>query len=267
MEVPQAGELKHMPSLHRNKCWRREYMKDYRQGLLRGDSTKPSARATKCEKLKVAQRIYSFKWRLSKLLSRQYDVLIFLQYKPEYGLFRDNHDMVSGYDDEFCNNADEVTSCFRILDADFEYPCNTGGGELFKVFLFRTYSKKWDRVTDCVVGVLDKAALLEQLQQLPNQGGERWGKILSKVKIEARKGGWHKLDFSDGPAQWVGFHRECYLLKWTERKRPQWSSSKLYNLLCRWEKGSHKIGMRERANAIGTTKLIISPILWGDKIA
>jgi hypothetical protein len=53
-----------------------------------------------------------------------------------------------------------------------------------------------------VVGVL--AALLENLQQLPNQSGRRWEEVLNKVKIEARKGGWHKLDFSEGPWLWPG---------------------------------------------------------------
>ena len=90
MEVPQAEEPKHMPSLHHNKHWRREYMQDYRQGLLRGNGTKPSAHPAKREKLKVAQRLYSFKWRLSKLLSRQYDILLFVQYEPYYGVFETN---------------------------------------------------------------------------------------------------------------------------------------------------------------------------------
>jgi hypothetical protein len=264
MDILQAGEPKHMPSVHRDKRWRREYMKDYRQGLLRGDGTEPSTRSTKREELKAAQRVYSFKWRLSKLLSHQYDILLFLQYEPEHGIFQTNDGMILGYDDEFCNDVNEVILCFRILDLEFEYPCNTGGNELFKVFLFRTYSKKWDQATDCVVGVLDKAVLLEQLQQLPNQGGQRWEKILSKVKTEARKGRWHKLDFSDGSAQWIRLHTECYLLKWTKRKRPQWSSSKLYKLLCRWEKGNYKIGIGKRDNPNDTMKVIVSPILWGD---
>jgi hypothetical protein len=261
MEASQAGEPKHMPRLHDTKRWRREYMKDYRQGLLQDGGTEPSAHVAKREKLQAGQRIYSFKWRLSKLLSHQYDVLLFLQYESEYCVSEADDSMFLGYEDEFCSDADEVISCFRILDCDFHCPCDMGGGELFKVFLFRTYSKKWDRATDCVVGMLDKAALLKQLQQLPNQGGQKWEKILSKVEIEARKGKWRELDFSDGPARWLGLYTECYLLKWTERKRPRWSSSRLYSLLCRWEKGSYKIGMPTGADA---TKLIVSPILWGD---
>ena len=256
MDVLQAGELKHMPSRYRSKPWRREYMKDYRQGILRSNSKEPLAHSTKREELKVAQRLYSFKWRLSKLLSRQYDILLFLQYEPEYDVFQ--------YGYEFCNNVDEVIVYFRILDLEFVWRCDMGGSELFKVFLFRTYSKRWDRATDCVVGVLDKEALLEKLQQLPNQGGERWKKVLDKANIEARKGEWRRLDFSRGYRQWVGLHTECYLLKWTEKKRPRWSSSKLYGLLCRWERGSYKIGVWKRVNANDTTKVIVSPILGED---
>jgi hypothetical protein len=93
--------------------------------------------------------------------------------------------------------------CYPILKDDFRYTCSKGGGELFKVFLFRKYSRKFDRVTECVVGVLDKAALLENLQKLPSQGGIKWEKVLNKVKTEARQGTWRKLDFSRGPNLWV----------------------------------------------------------------
>jgi hypothetical protein len=241
------------------------YMKEYRQGRLRRGIPEGSIQHKRREKLKEDHRFYSFKWRLSKLLSRQYEILLFLQYEPEYDQTDD--DQFIGYSDEFCNNINEVLLCFRILDFEFQCACDMGGSELFKAFLFRKYSRKWNWSVDCVVGVLDKAALLENLQRLPDQGGQRWGAVLNKVKIEAGKGGWHKLDFSGGSAIWVEAYTECYLLKWTKRSRPRWSSSELHSLLSRWVQGSRKLGIREPLNNNSRTKMMISPILWGNKIA
>jgi hypothetical protein len=180
--------------------------------------------------------------------------------------------MVVGYDDKFLNNRNKVLVDFPILNWDFAYPCDMGGSEVFRVFLFRKYSnrkysKRWDCATDCVVGVLDKKALLESLQQLPSQGGQKWEKVLNKVAAEAKQGGWRKLDFSEEPMLWVEPQIQCYILKWATRKHPRWNSLQLHALLCRWARGSRKIGMKKGANNNSRTKVIISPILLGDEMA
>jgi hypothetical protein len=121
-------------------------------------------------------------------LSPQYEILTCVQYGPEYGVFQNDNGEVLIYDEEFCNNGKEVLDYFPTLE-EFKDDFDAGGGEIFKAFLFRTYNKRFDQVTEFVVGVLDKAVLLENLQQLPSQGGRRWKKVLNNVKIEARMGG------------------------------------------------------------------------------
>jgi hypothetical protein len=63
-----------MPTANR-RGWMRDYMKEYRQGKLRGNVAGSSAHPSRCEELKTAHRLHSFKWRLSKPLSPQYEIL------------------------------------------------------------------------------------------------------------------------------------------------------------------------------------------------
>ena len=158
--------------------WMREYMKEYRQGKLRGAIAGQQLDPDKRERLKETHRFDSFKWRLSKLLSPQYEILLCIQFYPEYGVFRDNKRVLM-YEKSFFSDVENVRGCLPILDEDFTGFCDEGGGELFKVFLFVKYGRKFDRFTQCVVGVLDKAVLLEGLQKLPIQGVDQWKVILN----------------------------------------------------------------------------------------
>ena len=208
-----------MPPANRTR-WMRDYMTEYRQGKLRGEvvgrhlnSGNPHRR----EKLKKAHRLDSFKYRLSKLLSSQYEILLCIQYALEYGVFKNGDGLVLGYDEEFCTNSKEVIDCFPMLKDDFKAMCNKGGGNIFKVFLIR----KFDQVIESVVGVLDKAALLEDLQRLSNQRCSECESALNKVKNESRHGTWRKLNFQRDPWIWLDDYIECYSLTWTARNRPQ----------------------------------------------
>jgi hypothetical protein len=147
-------------------------MKEYRQGKKRTDMStghlhhgNPAMR----ELLKEGHRLDSFKWRISKLLSSQYEILLYVEYAPEYGVFKNDNGLWLGYGEEFCNDIKEVMRCYPTLKEEFKHMCDIGGCELFKVFLLRKYSPKFDWAIDCIVGVLDKAALLENLQKLPCQ--------------------------------------------------------------------------------------------------
>ena len=136
---------------------------------------------------------------------------------------------------------------FQTLKQDFRIFCDIGGGEIFKVFLLEKYSKKFDQYTVCVVGVLDKAALLENLQTLPSHGGSKWEKVLNRVKIEVAKGNWRKLDFSEESSQWRAEYRTiCRPLKCMTRDHPRWNSSELHSYLHAWAMGFRTIGPGER---------------------
>jgi hypothetical protein len=270
MDGLHIGESEHMPTAYRRQ-WMRDYMKEYRRGKLRGEVIKghlhpgnPGRR----EKLKEIHRLDSFKWRLSQLLSYQHEILFCIEYGPEYGIFKDEEGVViSGYDEDLCNDVEEVLQMFPTLE-DF-YIFDIGGSEIFKVFVLEKYSKKFDRVTNCLVGVLDKLALLENLQELPSQGGSKWEKVLNKVKAESIQGTWQKLDFSREPLLQLDRHTWCYLLKCTARDHPQWNSRKLHSCLCGWAMGSRSIGSwgKEELPPRGNPddnfprKVIISPIL------
>ena len=114
--------------------WMNNYMKDYRQGKLRGDIAGQHSQPTRCAELKAAHRIHSFKSRLSKLLSPQYEILACVQYEPEYGVFQTDDSIIIRYSDEFCTNVYDVLSCFPILGWEFEFSCRMGGNEIFKPF-------------------------------------------------------------------------------------------------------------------------------------
>jgi hypothetical protein len=269
LAILQIEELEHMPTANRRR-WMRDYMKEYRQGKLRRGVVSRHLHPARVEKLKTVHRLNSFKWRLSKLLSPQYEILTCMQYLPEYGVFKTDDGLILGFDEEFCYNNNEVLDAFPVLKK-FKRNFDAGGGELFKAFLFRTHSRRFDRVTECVVGVLDKAALLENLQQLPSQSGRRWEIVWKKVKNEARQGTWRKLDFSRNPQLWIQRYTECYSLKWTARNRPRWNSSALHIRLCGWAIGVRRIGRGvwdewSIAESKGARKLILSPIVWHDEI-
>jgi hypothetical protein len=266
-----------MPTANRRR-WMRDYMKEYRQGKLRKEVTgrqpqpKENPLPSRREKLKEAHRLDSFKWRLSRLLGPQYEILLYVQYGPAYDVFNKADNLILGYDQEFYNNNEEIIACFPILENEFKYICDRGGRELFKVFLFRKYSRNFDRATDCIVGVLDKAALLENLQKLPRQGGSKWEKVLNKVRTEARQGTWRKLDFSREPELWLeSYNTECYSLKWTTKDLPSWNSSELHSCLYEWALGSRRIGRAEKyewpkARDNDPRRSMLSPMLWCDEI-
>ena len=71
-----------MPTVHR-QLWMRDYMKEYRQGKLRGGRIEghlQPANPDRREKLKEDHRFDSHKWRLSKRLGPRYDLLFYVQY-------------------------------------------------------------------------------------------------------------------------------------------------------------------------------------------
>jgi hypothetical protein len=243
-----------MPTANRSR-WMRDYMKEYRQGKLRGEMLKGHlhpGNPDRREQLKEAHRLDSFKWRLSQFLSPQYEILLGLEYGPHRGVFRDDSDeeeytTYGYYGEEVCSNPRKVMYRFPELREDFRHICDIGGGEIFKVFLLEKYSKKFDQYTVCVVGVLDKAALLENLQTLPSQGGSKWEKVLNSVNIEAERGGWRKLDFSEKSYRWwEEFRTRCQPLKCTTRDGPRWNSSELHSCLEGWAMGYRRIGPGQR---------------------
>jgi hypothetical protein len=185
-----------MPTANRLR-WRRDYMREYREGKLRRGMEGKQSCADGREKLKQANRLDTFKWRLSKLLSPQYEILLYVEYPCVDGLFLSD-------ERKLVHDSKEVMRCFPILKEEFKYLCDKGGSELFKVFLLQKCSREFDPVTESIVGVLDKAALLENLQKLPNQGGKKWKPVLDKVKTEWGQGTWRKLDFSEEKDLWTG---------------------------------------------------------------
>jgi hypothetical protein len=161
-----------------------DYMREYRQGQLRGDSTGRHPDPTRCEKLKTAQRLYSFKWRLSTLLGPQYDLLFCVEYvlekwSEEYGIPRWTSDEVPQTEWFWCH----------------AYP---GGGEIFKLFVLMRFSRNYDWLTTRIVGVLDKAALLKNLQCLTRRKQREWNDLIEKLEVEVRNNKWYELDFSNG---------------------------------------------------------------------
>jgi hypothetical protein len=253
-----------MPTANRRR-WMCDYMKDYRQGKLRGAVPRASADPARSDELRTANRLHTFKWRISVLLGPQYEILICMQYGPEYMDFKIDDGFILGYGEDFLFNRKWILEAFSPLE-EFKNACDAGGGELFKAFLIRKYSRRRNRATNCVVGVLDKAALLENLQRLPNQGGRRWAEVLHKVKIEAAKGGWRNLDFTSEPMLWLSGHIMCHPLKWTVRKHPKWSSPVLHSRLLGWAIGVRKTSRGERyerptAHGDYPMRLIRSPIL------
>ena len=146
--------LEHMPNVH-SPYYMHDYMKEYRQGKLRTEVVKghvhPGNPARR-EKLNEANRLNTFKWRISKLLSPRYEILLCIQYRPEpeYCPFNENEVMIHTYSKEECNDIKEVIDWFPVLNEYFIDICNTGG-EIFKVFLLEKYSRKFDWFTDCLV--------------------------------------------------------------------------------------------------------------------
>jgi hypothetical protein len=255
-----------MPTANRRR-WMREYMKEYRQGKLRGEGVKGHhqvANSAKVEKLRKTQRLQSFKWRIARLLSSQYEILMCAQGRPHFGNFRDADGSIKIRGKELCSDIKEVLADYELLE-DFKDIFNMGGGELCKALLLRKYSKKFDQAIPCLIVALDKAVLLEYLQQLPDHGGERWELVFHRVRSEAKKGDWRPIDFSAESNRWWEEHRSvCELLKCIPRDRPQWDSSGLHALLSEWAMGIRKIGHWDEHEAPGASDVVwremISPI-------
>jgi len=223
--------------------WMRDYMREYRQGELRGDGVEKSPPLERSEALRASHRFHSYKWGFSKLLGPRYEILLCAQYGPEYGVFKVQDGMITGYDYGFINDWKRVIRYFSILKL-FKRACYLGVYELFKVFLFRKYNQKFNQVTDYVVGVLDKGVLLENLQKLKGQDSSIWGEVLTKVEREAGRKAWYEFDPPREPTLWVGRYTECYVFKWTARGRPRWDSSALRNSLYTWALGTCRISLR-----------------------
>jgi hypothetical protein len=198
----------------------KHYMKEYRRD------------PTKRDGLKKAHRLDSLKWRLSMLLGPQYTLLFFVQYEP------------IEWDEQY-----GVPECsaegYPVLEW-FWTECYSGGGELFKVFVLMRCSRRYDRITDYVIGVLDKAALLKNLQRLTGRKRKEWNGIIEHLEVEARKEKWRELDFSDYGFLQLEKYMYCRPLKWTARKRPDWKDAGLRDLLYRWKDGHRRFGHWER---------------------
>jgi hypothetical protein len=248
-----------MPTANRRR-WMRDYMKEYRQGKLRGDVAGRHSHSTKREDLKMAHRFESFKWRVSKLLGAQYEILLCVQYDPEKWT---DKGMVRIWTDV---DEDNATEFFPALE-EFQYQCKPGG-EIFKVFVVMKFNRRQDEFTSCVVGVLDKLALLKNLQKLPDHDRKEWNSIIKKIEIEARSEIWHELDFSEDTHLWLENDIWCSPLRWTFRNRPSWRSARLRKLLLRWKVGSRRIGKWDRFEIRGANNAlrrgIFSPLLSDD---
>jgi hypothetical protein len=230
----------------RRRRYMSDYMKKYRQDLA------------KREDLKRDHRLNSFKWRLSTLLSAQYEILFYVQYEAIEWI---DKEMIPDWSREsMWTNLDS----FPVLDY-FWCMCDTGGNEVFKLFLFMKFNRKHDQVIYCVVGVLDKEALLKNLKLLTGKIRKELNSITEKVEVKAREERWRKLDFSTDSVLWLKQRIYCSPLKWTVRKRPNWKSADLRDLLRRWETGSRQVGKWERwergVNNDPSTRGIFSPIL------
>jgi hypothetical protein len=269
LAIPQVGEPRPMPGRRRRSySWTRNYMKEYRQGKLRGDITDESTRDERREKLKEAHRLDSFKWRLSKLLGSQYEILLCVQYERIYRNYKSNNGRIDVVDTG--SRVKDVLEACPILKS-FKACCSPGGSEIFKAFVLSSYGRKYNGMTPYVVGVLDKAALLKNLRNVPKESDNDWDRVITKVETKAREEIWRELDFSGKIGLWLGNRVFCQPLKWTIHKDPKWASSQLHELLHRWVIGNRKIRKREweeerKANKC-VFRLIISPILRRDEIA
>jgi hypothetical protein len=252
----------------RSYGYMREYMREYRQGKLRGHLIRghpASSIFARRENLKMSHRLESFKWRLSRLLNSQYEILLCVEYKSVDGMFKNGEDDILGYDEEIFHKSKEVLAEFPILK-QFKAACNAGGSDLFKAIIFAKYTHNFTRWTTYIAVVLDKATLLNNLQKLPNKGGFRWKSVMDKLAEEKRYGEWHELDFSGEYCLSARPYIVGYLARWTTNDRPQWDSSELHRRLCAWAIGNHRLrgwGKYEGLNANGNQpkKLLISPIL------
>jgi hypothetical protein len=107
-----------MPTENRRR-WMRHYMKEYRQGKLRGDGTERHPRPDRCEKLKEAHRLNAFRWRLSKLLSPQYEIFLCRQYEPDSTEF-DRDGTLIMFGKGYCDNIN-ITFDYLLGLEEFDY--------------------------------------------------------------------------------------------------------------------------------------------------
>jgi hypothetical protein len=131
-----------MPTPHRRR-YMCDYMKEYRGNPARHDE------------LKTAHRLDSFKWRLSKLLSSQYEILLCEEYGP-FKTFAENEEHeedrkqvpastdfnqidlshIDGEEGKINFSMFLVFPIFHIFSACF----HSGGREIFKVILLAKIS-------------------------------------------------------------------------------------------------------------------------------
>jgi hypothetical protein len=269
-DVNSIKELESMPTANR-RYWMNGYMKEYRQGKLRGDVTRRQSDPVRREELRKAQRLQSFKWRIATLLSPQYEILMCVQYEPTSGVYREDNGDIWGFPREICEDQEKTQDCFPILK-DFKKAFDVGGRELFKVFVLVKYNRKFNQCTDNIVGVLDKAVLFDSLQQLPPHDRPKWEGVLNKVKFDSTRGEWRPLECSETSWQLFEEYRTiCQSLKWTNRQRPKWNSPELYIRLSGWAMEVHRRHRWEHHEALGSSdiawRVLISPICWCDEIA
>jgi len=215
-----------MPTADR-RYYMRGYMKEYRRHSVRHGE------------LKTAHRLDTVKWRLSELLSSQYEILFFVQYKPVMWASKDT---VPNWTKVGKNRLMEYLPVLQW----FKYVCDPGGCDLFKVFLFMRLNRKHDQITYCIVGVLDREALLKNLQQLTGKLRNEFTGIIKMLEMEEREERWHRLNFPNEGVVLLRKYLYCCSLKWTVRKQPNWKSVSLRNLLHRWEMGSRRVGKWEK---------------------
>jgi hypothetical protein len=258
-----------MPIAHRSR-WMCDYMKEYRQGKLRGRQVEghpQPANPDRREKLKEAHRLNSRKWRLSKLLGPRYDLLFYVQYESQE------------WDSSKYGYPRYKSSDFPVSEW-FWHCCDSRGGEIFKLFLFLRKNRGYNRLTSSVVGVLDKAALLKHLHGLTGRKRKELSDVIEKLEAAATKEEWRVLDYSgrpyyrfDGylwlykPGSPVGSlgHIGFRPLKWTARKHPDWRDTGLRKLLSRWMNGHRQPGMWDRSEIRGVDNRVrrgwFSPIV------
>jgi hypothetical protein len=257
-----------MPTENRRR-WMRDYMREYRQGKLRTETVQgclPAGNPDKREELKATNRLNNFKWRISELLGPQYEIIECIQDTPLRGTFEDGEWIMTFCKEEFCRDMDR-TDIF--VSKDFRDICDIGGGEIFKALLLEKFSKKFDWINTCYIGVLDKLALLKSLQKLPRLDNNKWNIVLNKVVAEPNQDMWGSLDLSNCYYKQIDDRTICYLLKCTAREHPVWNSLRLYSFLYGWATGVRKIGPGELYENLGAVddirRLIRSPILSCDE--
>jgi hypothetical protein len=226
-----------MTTPHRRR-WMREFMLDYRRS------------PGKYEQLRKDHRVDSFIYRLSKLLSPRYDILMCMQYGPF--LVHDISEDASLENNGGINRHEEN---FDDEFNDYPYPYNTfpiflyfyiyfepGGGDVFKLFCYTKYYLDGASIRAILgmIGVLDKCALLNELTRLTGEGRIIWRDMIRKLEKESKE--WREINLSDDrdPVEY-GWKS----IEWASHDSPDWNSVQFQTFLRLWKAGNGKIGKRE----------------------